>query len=208
MRRFLFRNLAFMSFVVGFGVVACRPAAVQTPADVTTCHVYDPTKLAVSAPDNFYAAQQWKIESAGVEVERAANQADAEQVMTLASFYTQECRIGSSKTPPTFWKGPVKPLALPFQEDCIDYDPSRIEYAISSLPVAGAVSLKSLFAADLNQTEADALLAIARRATRACVIGGRKYLPSGAQPRGPLTKQDRFDSEAAQETWHPVYYWK
>lgn len=193
----------------------CAEPAQMPAATPTTCQAYDPASLSVSKPSaGFYSAQQWTITSAGVRLEAAATEADADKVKALASFYRAECHVGGGKDPATYWIQPVKRLAVPFPEDCVRYAPATIVYAAGGIkdPLAkapaSAVGARQLFVPVPGPDEAGALLVIAKRATQACVIGGWVFQPTPDEARdSTLTKEGKFDLEAADEAWHPVYYW-
>lgn len=206
-----------LSASVSLVALAARPLV-----DATTCRTYDPARVSVARPTaGWFRSQTWKVESAGTVVEEAANQEDAEKVATLARFHNEECRIGPAKhlvPAVTFWKGAVKSLDLQFQEDCVAYDPSQLElnshgYVRDVRPWPEPPTFPRpprLHITVAGEVQGDAVLALARRATTACVIGGwyaDSRVPASllARPRGEQERRELDDIESA---WHPVYYWK
>lgn len=198
------------------GVLACAGWV----SDDDACQTYDPTKIQVIPPNSGpFANSAWKIESAGAPLEQAANQADADRVAALTLFYSVECKI-VSKRPSfptiTYWKQPTRPLALPFPEECVSYDPAKLSEHVDGLGgTVGDLEGRQLrapvpfFLRVPGQKEADAVLALARQWTTACVIGGWQPAETPEMLALATQSQDaKRQLEDLRNAWHPVYYWK
>jgi len=171
-----------------------------------SCHRYDPTRVTVAKPAfSLFSTPLWRIESGSVLVEQASTQSDAERVAILAGFYSEECQIGpatASYQPVTYWRDPVKPLALPFSEDCTPYDSNRL----TVISYEGRSFLKPLDLSFPGEQEAEAALALAQQYKAMCMIGRGSVPQPGSDPY--LRRESReAQSEAASEV-HFVYYWK
>lgn len=210
--------LLWVSGVQRLSVAAQTPAGGPPLDKDAICQPYDPKKIQVVQPSGGpFTNSAWKIESAGLPLEQAADQNDADRVASLALFYSVECKIVSNRpliATVTYWKEPTRPLALPFDEDCRSYNPAKLTATRTGIreqldsPIRSAGRLPFAIGAQ-GPKEAEVVLAVARQWTTACVIGGwgAPALPDGsiwANMSAPEKKQ----AEDRQNAWHPVYYWK
>jgi hypothetical protein len=189
-------------WLVGLGALL----ALVTSVDVARCHEYDPAKVTIAKPGfSLFSTPLWRIESGSALVEQASTQSDAEHVAAVAAFYTEECQIGAATSwyhPVTYWKNAVRPLAVPFAEDCRSYDPASL--AVTAYE--GGWYLKALDPVFPGADEANAALALAQQYRMMCAIG------RGAVPQPDADPYFRRDSREAQSDAaskvHLVNDWK